>query len=141
MFVIKINHRDRQPSGPRLHRTFPQKTARVGYRIGGIKKFLKKNKINKIPPMSKCKWLDYYNINKSSFWRLFLSKATIDKSSNFYWCYWRLLCCLETQLLCSAERRHIPLCVQAANESRMRMAAAVPTLAYRAGLNVPFITK
>ncbi len=32
-----------------------------------------------------------------------------------------------------SERRHTPLRVQAANESRMRMATAVPALAYKAG--------
>ena len=35
----------------------------------------------------------------------FLSKATTDKSSDFYWCYWRLLWCLETLTW-----KHVSLC-------------------------------
>ena len=31
MFVMKINHNDGQPSGPRLKWTFPQKTASVPF--------------------------------------------------------------------------------------------------------------
>ena len=38
-----------------------------------------------------------------------------------------------TQPAVRAERRHTPLCVQAANESRIHMVAAAPVQAYRVG--------
>ena len=49
-----------QPVGHALH---SPRRARVGYRMGEGKKIWGKKKkiILKISPMSKCKWLDYYN--------------------------------------------------------------------------------